>query len=212
MRALIADKHDLFRQGLVTILRELSTEEPSILEIANFSGLTSLMADAQFDIVIIGMNIMNEETLDKLSAFRRDHPDVPFLCIIEAPTQQLIDELRSYHLNGIIEKAASQSTYKSAIHSLLLGGNHVPLPIVKRRLPFQMDRHGLFPGTLTRRQEEVLFLLSDGKSNREIAEYLDLSEGTVKVHVTAIFRSLGVKNRTQAMLLAQQHRGDEFSS
>jgi len=56
---------------------------------------------------------------------------------------------------------------------------------------------------LTRRQQEVLHLLAIGQSNRDIAGNLSLSEGTVKVHITAIFKALGVKNRTQAMLMAQ---------
>ena len=69
-----------------------------------------------------------------------------------------------------------------------------------------LSGRGAFANALTKRQEEVLLLLADGKSNKEIADYLSLSEGTVKVHVTAIFKALDVKNRTQAMLYAQRHR------
>jgi DNA-binding NarL/FixJ family response regulator len=63
-----------------------------------------------------------------------------------------------------------------------------------------------FRGVLTARQKEVLYLLSEGRSNRDIADILNLTEGTVKVHITAIFKILEVRNRTQAMLLAQQYR------
>ncbi len=212
MFVLVADRHDLFRQGLVTLLNELNSAEMDIQETSSLSGLTTLLGQARYDLVIIGMNILNNDNHGTLSTLREDYPDTPILAIIETSTPRIIDELRRYNLNGIIAKSASKPSYISALRSLLLGGNHIPLPVSTRRTSSSLSGGSLFPGTLTRRQEEVLYLLADGKSNKEIAHYLRLSEGTVKVHVTAIFKALGVKNRTQAMLLAQQHRDDNLTS
>ena len=212
MLVLVADRHDLFRQGLVTLLYELNSADLDIQETSNLSGLTKLLEQATYDLVIIGMNILNNDNHSTLHTLREQYQETPLLVLIETSTPRIVDELRRYNLNGIIAKSASKASYLSALRSLLLGGNHIPLPISKRRPSSSLSGKGLFPGTLTRRQEEVLYLLADGKSNKEIAHYLRLSEGTVKVHVTAIFKALGVKNRTQAMLLAQQHRDDNLSS
>lgn len=205
MLVVIADRHDLFRQGLVTILRELKTTGLELREAEDVSGLRNLLQNDNFNLIVAGLNIFQERGIEALSAVRKSHPEIPVLAIIENPTPKLVEELRHCKLNGIISKSASKTSYIRALEALLLGGSHLP-PRPSKKQYTDISGPGFFPGTLTRRQEEVLLLLSDGKSNREIADHLQLSEGTVKVHVTAIFKSLEVKNRTQAMLLAQKMR------
>ncbi|MBL4906446.1 MAG: response regulator transcription factor [Sneathiella sp.] len=205
MLVVIADRHDLFRQGLVTILKELKASELELREASDFSELRSILQSEPFDLIIAGLNIFQEKGLIALTNIRQKYPDIPVLAIIENPTPKLVEDLRHCKLNGIISKSASRSSYIRALKSLLLGGSHLPPRPSKKQFSY-LSGPGLFPGTLTKRQEEVLYLVSDGKSNREIADILHLSEGTVKVHMTAIFKSLDVKNRTQAMLLAQQIR------
>lgn len=203
MRVVIADRHDLFRQGLVTILKELNKTELDLKEAGNFLELKTMLQKDSYDLIIAGLNIFSSKGIRALEDIRQNHPNIPMLAVIENPTPKLVEELRHCKLNGIISKSASKASYIRALKSLFLGGNHLPPKPTKRKSSY-LAGPILFPNLLTRRQEEVLFFISDGKSNREIADILSLSEGTVKVHVTAIFKSLGVKNRTQAMLLAQQ--------
>ncbi len=205
MRVVIADRHDLFRQGLVTILKELNTTELELREAGDFLELKIMLQKDHYDLIIAGLNVFKNKGIHSLEDIRQKYPTIPVLAVIENPTPKLVEELRHCKLNGIISKSATKASYIRALKSLFLGGNHLPPKPSKRKYSY-LTGPILFPNLLTRRQEEVLYLISDGKSNREIAELLSLSEGTVKVHVTAIFKSLGVKNRTQAMLLAQQSR------
>lgn len=205
MFVLVADRHDLFRQSVVTILRELNSSALSVKETDNLPDLVQLLKNGPFGLIVASLNILQKEGLQALSNIRLQCPDTPILIIVENPTPKIMEELRSYNVNGIIAKSSPKTHYVNAFNSILLGGTHFP-PFPSRRQLEQLAGKFLFPGTLTRRQEEVLSHISNGKSNKEIAADLRLSEGTVKVHVTAIFKALGVKNRTQAMLLAQKNK------
>jgi len=206
MRILVADKHDLFRQGIVTTLHSLNMSNFDVEEVSDFESLVSTLADEPCKMAVVGINVLEGKNYQSLSVLKSDYPNLAILAVVENPTPQLVDQLRAYDLNGIIAKSANSATYISALKSLMLGGNHIPITSQPRTGNTILSGRGTFANALTRRQEEVLLLLADGKSNKEIAEYLNLSEGTVKVHVTAIFKALDVKNRTQAMLYAQRHR------
>ncbi|MEH6404004.1 MAG: response regulator transcription factor [Sneathiella sp.] len=205
MFVLIADRHDLFRQGVVTILKELNSSDLNVRETDSFPKLLEFLNRESFDLVVTSLNILQEEGLLSLKNIRIQHPDIPILVVADNPTVKTTEELRSCDVNGIIGKSASKGQYINAMNSILLGGSHLPPSPSKRRLENTAGKF-FFPGTLTRRQEEVLFLISEGKSNKDIAADLRLSEGTIKVHVTAIFKALNVKNRTQAMLFAQKNK------
>jgi len=205
MFVLIADRHDLFRQGVVTLLGELNSSGVKIRETDSFPGLLELLKLEPFDLIVASLNILQEAGLYSLNNIRLDHPDIPILVVADNPTLKTTEELRNCNVNGIISKSASKANYTNALNTILLGGTHLPPSPTKKQLEDTTGRF-IFTGTLTHRQEEVLFLISDGKSNKEIATDLRLSEGTVKVHVTAIFKALNVKNRTQAMLLAQKNK------
>lgn len=206
MRILVADKHDLFRHGVMTILQSLNMSDFDVEEVSDFEKLVSSLANSPCKMAIIGINVLEGENYQSLAVLKSDYPNLAILAVVENPTPQLVDKLRAYGLNGIIAKSANSASYISALKSLMLGGNHIPITSQRRMGNAPLSGRGTFANALTRRQEEVLLLLADGKSNKEIADYLNLSEGTVKVHVTAIFKALDVKNRTQAMLYAQRHR------
>lgn len=205
MHVVIADKHELFRQGIASILSELVSSELDLEEREHSSELLTSQQNTPCDLIVAGANIFGRKQVSSLLEIQKAHPETAVLAIVENPTPKLMEELRHINIDGIICKSASQSSFTNAIKSILMGGHHYPPCSIVKHCKHITDTK-LFPGTLTKRQEEVLSLLSSGKSNNEIAELLQLSEGTVKVHVTAIFRSLNVKNRTQAMLLAQQSK------
>ncbi len=213
MQVVIADKHELFRQSIASILSGLASSELKLdlEETKDSSGLCISLQNTQCDLIVAGLNIFDKKSLPSLLDIRQKHPETAVIAVIENPTPKLMEEFRHHNFNGIICKSASQNSFSHAIKSVLMGGYHYPPCSAKKHCKHLTDT-SLFPGTLTKRQEEVLSLLSSGKSNYEIAELLQLSEGTVKVHVTAIFKSLNVKNRTQAMLLSQQIKDSNSKS
>jgi len=203
MRILIAEKHDLFRQGLTTILQECFAPPLISKETNSFAEMKALMNNHRFDLIIAGSNILKDLRPNLLRNIWYGQARTPVLAVTEGNDVNFLENIQKYRLNGVISKSASSSDYKHAFQTLLKGED-LPLPGHQNRAGQSKLWESNANFALTKRQNEVLALMSRGQSNRDIAENLSLSEGTVKVHVTAIFKTLGVRNRTQAMLLAHK--------
>ncbi len=102
--------------------------------------------------------------------------------------------------SGYIPKSASADVMINALRLILAGGVYLPATLLDDPASAQRPQRGDQSEVLTPRQKEVLALLAEGKSNKAIATELGLSPGTVKVHMTRIFKSLGVSNRTEAVI------------
>ena len=110
---------------------------------------------------------------------------------------------------GYIPKSAGMGVMLSALRLVLAGGIYVPPNLLHTQAapdPASVTEAAaaLSPDGLTGRQREVLRLLGEGKANKEIARELDLSENTVKIHVAAVLKALGVNNRTKAAMVARR--------
>ena len=133
-----------------------------------------------------------------LRALRRLLPRTPIMVL--SASEEAAD------LFGALPKSAPAPVILEALRPVLAGGVYVPRELVSgggkplAQPPAARDRGGV----LTPRQREVLALIADGHSNKEIAYRIGTSEGTVKVHITAIMRMLGVRNRVQLLLAAEQ--------
>lgn len=220
MKILIADDHELFRDGLRLVLSELGPELTVIeassydqtLEIANREDGLELVL---LDLVMPGMP-WNEG----LGAVKRRLPKVPVVILSASEDRRLVLEAVRLGAAGFIPKTSSSKVMLSALRLVMSGGVYLP--------PALIDESSVVGGRgdsphadlsldstpLTPRQREVLALLGQGKSNKEIARILNLSEGTVKLHVTAILKALNVSNRTGAVVAASRlgltslNRGD----
>jgi DNA-binding NarL/FixJ family response regulator len=201
LRVLVADKQDLFRFGLISVLKEVSPQPLIIDESSRYKELVELLMAFSYDLIIVSVEILQGEGFQSLNSFRSDYPETTVLAITSDPSYQGTTDARLASFNKIISTTASKQTYVDILKPILQGParktNDVRPPSLKENANSFLKAQGL-----TNRQTDVLNLIADGKRNREIAQILGLSEGTVKVHVTAIFKALGVKNRTQAMLLA----------
>lgn len=203
MRILIADKHDLFRQGLKVTLHECFGSSLISSEANNFADMKVLMVGQRFDLIITGTNILTDLKQSTLRNIWYGQTQTPVLAAIDESKSDTLKKINEYKVNGFIFKSANKAEYKQAFQTLVNGGN-LPFPSYLQKTnssEILMPPRNL---ALTNRQNEVLSLMSQGQSNRDIAANLTLSEGTVKVHVTAIFKALGVKSRTQAVLLSQE--------
>lgn len=209
MKILIADDHDLFRAGFGMVLNELG-EETQLIQAANLTqAMACAQAEPSLDLALLDINMPAMNGVDGLKQFREQFPEIPVVIVSGSDELSDVQQMLGAGAAGFIHKATAPSVMLSALRLVLAGGVYVP-PHAMRQEPMKASaaasvqgRMG-WEGKLTGRQMEVLRLLALGKPNKLIARELDLSEGTVKIHLSAIFRILDVNNRTEAVLVAQQ--------
>jgi DNA-binding NarL/FixJ family response regulator len=208
MRLLIIDDHPVLRQGLVALLRQLGPET-TIVEAADaHEGLRLAEVHADLDIVVLDLLMPGMDGLSALSEFGRRRPDLPVIVLSSSEEPQDARRALGEGALGYVPKSASQHTLLSAIRLVLDGEIYVPpliLAELDRTRPSTLrDCANDGSPILTSRQVEVLRRLSEGQPNKTIANELQLSEKTVKAHITAIFKVLNVVNRTQAAAVARE--------
>ncbi len=208
MKILIGDDHLLFREGLRRLLEQLQSDAVFV-EAGTFGEVVErCRAGGGFDVILMDLHMPGWPGFDGLREVQSLQPGVPVVVISASEALSDIRGALDHGATGYIPKSSSVKVMMGALNLVFSGGIYVPpgalnvgSDITPRRRAFDAaDRSTSFG--LTQRQREVLECLRAGKSNKQIAYELGLSEGTVKIHVTAIFKSLGVKNRTQAVIAA----------
>lgn len=211
MKILIADDHWVVRAGLRHVLAELDKAE--ILEVSSFpEAVTALGENQDINLVILDLLMPGNSPFAGLQEVRQQLTTVPV--IVFSILESRDDVLRAIDLGamGYVAKSTSGKDLIEIIRRVMSGEIWVPKDLLtqppssgamQEPLAYEPEgRHAHSIEDLTGRQREVFELLSQGKSNRQIAVDLGVSEHTVRVHMTAILRSLGVENRTQAAVLA----------
>jgi DNA-binding NarL/FixJ family response regulator len=214
LHLLIADDHPLVRQALVQAIHsELPTarfNEASTLD----ETLALLDADSDVDLLLLDLNMPGMQGFSGLFYLRSAYPHVAVVMISATENESVVRRAIDYGAAGFIPKSAPIDTIRSAVRALLRGERWVPEP---GAIDAQTDRIGgdarlaAQLDSLTRQQLRVLMLLTEGKLNKQIAYDLDITEATVKAHVSAILQKLDVSSRTQAVILAQRLRPDEIA-
>ncbi|KLN52895.1 response regulator [Variovorax paradoxus] len=219
MKILIADDHRLVIEAVKAKLSEL---EPGI-EFVLAMSVDELLAGAtdELDLALIDLNMPGADGQAHIDEIRRRHPAVPVIVLSGYEDPAIMRSALERGVLGFIPKAYSPEVMLSAVRLVLAGGVYVP-PMMLTALPpgivagvapvqgSEARQAGASAQTLehlrsvlTERQVEVLQLLSQGKPNKLIGRSLGISEGTVKIHLAAIFRALNVRNRTEAVVAAQ---------
>jgi DNA-binding NarL/FixJ family response regulator len=215
VHVLIADDHALVRQGLVLTLGALAPEA-CFSEAADADQVRhALSTDKRPDLVLLDLFMPGNEDFGLLSEVCRKDPDL-LIVVLSASTEQAhMRKALDLGASGYIPKSSTADVMLSALRLVLAGGIYLPPDMLQqsaepRDRPLQRptvansSRADAYSDTtLTARQLEVLVCLADGKSNKQIASELNLSENTVKIHVAAILRALGADNRTQAAMAAK---------
>lgn len=211
MVVLVVDDHPLFREGLSQLLRELDAGAEVLAEPDARRGLSVAAGRADLDLILLDLTMPGMNGLDAVERFAVEAPGVPVVIVsgLEDPAQ--VRRALALGAVGYIPKSTPSPTLIDALRLVLGGGMYFP-PLMLGAIDSEgapatqpAGRPGSrAPEALTERQIEVLVLLATGKSNKVIARELDLSEKTVKAHITAVFRVLGVVNRTQAALEARR--------
>ena len=209
LRILIADHHELYREGLARLVTRLGETVAVVRAESLRSALGRLEAGPPFDLVLLNPDMPDAGGLAGVRAVKDAAPPTRVVVVSELETRALAERAMAAGAAGFVAKSEPASVMLHAFETVLASGTY--LPAARRAEPGAAPPPGAAGrerlALLTERQCHVLALIGEGMSNREIAAGLGISEGTVKVHVGAILKTLGVGNRTQAALLALEHAG-----
>ncbi len=212
MKIMIADDHELLRDGLRHVL-ELSEDGIAIVEACDYpEALAMAESERNLDAVLLDLSMPGMVWSEGLTALRGLLPrDVPIIVFSALNDRRTIMQAVNLGAAVYIPKSSPRRVMLGALRLVLSGGVYLPPSLLDQQLEVggsdQASLHISFQGVasgLTPRQREVLLLLGQGKSNKEIARTLELAEGTVKLHVTAILKALKVSDRTSAVVAASQ--------
>jgi len=208
VRILVIEDHALVREGLMLALQALETpDDPAELlgakDADEASGL--LERDNDLDLMVLDLMLPGTSGMAFLGVVRKRYPHIPVVILSAMDDADTVSKAVRSGAAGFVSKASPTAMLLDALRDVLAG--EIWLPPEYREL--SGNKRSKRPRTvaerygLTKSQARVLELLAEGKTNREIGALLEVTEGTVKIHVSAIFKAMGVTNRSQALLLAQ---------
>lgn len=203
MKVLLADDHALFREGVRLVLESLVDGPLAVVEASDYiQALAAVRGDGAVDVALVDLNMPGMDGFSGIEALKRAAPNLHLVVVSASEQPSDVRRALDSGAHGYITKASSSAAMLEAIRLVLSGETFVsPGLEVPDNLSAGSDVDTV-RASLTPRQRDVLAMLRQGKSNKEIARDLDLAEITVKLHVTAILRALGVENRTQAAIMA----------
>jgi DNA-binding NarL/FixJ family response regulator len=203
---LVVEDHALVREGLLHTLRQLD-EGVSVFGAADCADATALLKQGQvFDLMVLDLALPGIDGLSYLRTLRRRYPAMPVVILSAYDDVHTVKKAMKSGAAGFVSKSYSSDRLLTVLREVLggvaLAADLLPATSVAKAPRAPIGKHAE-PSDfgLTERQTEVLGLMARGKTNREIAGLLGLSEGTVKVHLTATFKALGVSSRTQAIVV-----------
>ena len=213
MNILIVDDHPLFRHALIQAIRQ-GLPHANIQETAAVNELYSVLeSGAEPDLVLLDLNLPGASGFSALVHVRAQYPALPIIVVSAHEEVSIIQRAIAHGAMGYIPKSAHPNDISQAIEQVLEGDIWLP-----KNLPHHLnfdaraaDETALAERiqSLTPQQFRVLMMVAEGLLNKQIAYELEVSEATIKAHVTAIFRKLGVQNRTQAVLAISALNIDE---
>jgi DNA-binding NarL/FixJ family response regulator len=203
---IVADDHPLFRAALCEAVSRL-LPDAVIQEAGSLAELEeAVKAHPAADLVLLDLRMPGAHGFSQLIRLRTLYPSIPVAVVSAAESASIVRRALDFGASGFIPKSASIQTIGAMLRALLEGEVAVP----EGYLLASPERDGSDQelarnvAKLTPQQHRVLLLLAEGHPNKTIAQDLDVSEATVKAHMTVILRKLGLERRTQAALLAQR--------
>lgn len=221
MKFLVADDHHLIREGLRYAL-EGAFNDLLIIEATDGNQvLEAVSGNTDLDLILLDYFMPGTDGFSLVSELCERHPRVPIIILSGASDPVLMQKLLERGAAGFLSKTTDHEVIIGALQLVLAGGIYMPADLMPaaaradaplRGPDDERDANVVESRTvaeqlltqLTQRQSQVLRLMATGKTNKDISRELSVSENTIKVHVTAILKALGVSNRTQAVLVAQR--------
>jgi DNA-binding NarL/FixJ family response regulator len=209
MKILVVDDHPLIREALKQVLRDLDARI-QVLEAESVRDALAVVAShPDLRLMLLDLNLPGENGLDALPLLRESHPHLPVVVLSASEEPGIVIRAIDAGAMGYIPKSSSRSLLVNSLRRVISGGVYLPEDALIEQsggvvAPGRVDPEGRPPGPqevgLSERQGQVLALLVQGKPNKMIGRELNLAEGTVKIHVAAILKTLKVANRTQAVV------------
>ena len=227
MKVLLADDHRLIIEGVKLKLAELDPALETVVAM-NLEELEQALATHgdSLDLALLDIAMPGTQGYEHVARLRSEAPGLPVIVLSGSEDAELMRALMDLGVLGFIPKAYSPDVMLSAIRLVLAGGLYIPPQLLASAQaqgwqPGAAQSAGREPGAhageahsldglrqlLTERQVDVMRLLSQGKPNKLIARDLGISEGTVKIHLAAIFRALNVRNRVEAVVASRKLQG-----
>lgn len=208
MKILVVDDHPLIREALKQVLSTLASDIQVLEAQTAKEGFAVAEAHPDLHLILLDLSLPGEDGLESLPLLRERAPQVPVVVFSANDHPDVVRRAIDAGAMGFIPKTSSNALLVNALRFVLAGGVYLPLEVLRQPSSESSGfaeaatggSSGLRRLGLTQRQAQVLALLVQGKSNKLICRELDLAEGTVKVHVAAVLKALGVANRTQAVL------------
>jgi DNA-binding NarL/FixJ family response regulator len=201
MKILHADDHPMFREGLSFFLKLLDTQVV-VLEASNVqAALDKLALEGPVDLVVLDLQMPGMSELDGFFAIRRRYPKLPIVIVSGINDPRTIRALLDGGARGYIPKLAGSEQLLDALRRVLKGEVYLPDALF---IPDSQAATADETAALTARQLQILPLLAEGMQNKQIADALRVTEGTVKQHLKDLFRRLNARNRTQAVKEARR--------
>lgn len=203
----MVDDHALVRAGLCQVLKGLD-EQVQVLEAPHCARAFELATQhPDIDLVLLDYHLPDISGFDALAIFGRNHPELPIVMLSGSASPQVMRQALTQGAAGFLTKSGLSDELLLALQRVLAGEVYVPpeLQTLSGSGAASTSRSAPNTAQLTPRQEEVLYLLLDGRSNKEISQTLHLADETTKTHVTGVLRAFGVQTRIQAVLAASRH-------
>ena len=212
MKILIVDDHALVRRGMHYVVKEGFPDAEVIEAESAAAALEQMQANPDVDLALVDVRMPDLDGLELLRTLKADNPDMPVIMLSTYDNAPYVKRALADGAAGYLLKDATPEDLSQAINVAMSGSGNVLSPRVIQNLFEEHEASGKDHASngrrgeynLTQREHDILALLAEGRANREIAQRLYLSEKTVKAHLAAIFRKLGVTNRTQAAMMAVQ--------
>ena len=204
MKILIADDHALFRDGLALRLEEIAPEA-AILQASSYSQVFKILnTEPAVDVLVLDVEMQDMPWLESLKKIHALAPKMKIIVVSASEDSRTIRTILATGVKGYIPKRSEIKVFNNALKLIIEGGSYVPPNLLENTPLNALSGRNIGIKTLTTRQSQVLDLIAQGKSNKQIAYDMGVSESTVKLHINALLRSLHVSNRTQAVITAQK--------
>ena len=195
IRILVAEDHEIVRDGICAIVNQ-QEDLTVVAQAENGEQAVLLYEEHQPDLVLTDLRMPVMEGVEAIKQIITDYPQAKIIILTTYDTDEEIYRGLQAGAKGYLLKDTSSKELATAIRTVNRGQKYIPHQVVARLT------ERISNSELTKREMDVLKLLTQGNSNQEIAATLKITEGTVKFHVNNIFNKLGVSDRTQAVITA----------
>ncbi|ELR99883.1 response regulator transcription factor [Gloeocapsa sp. PCC 73106] len=206
LRILLVEDDELFRLGLSTRLQQ-EEDLCVVAEVEDGETAVELVTQEIFDVVVLDVGLPGIGGVEACRQIKNQQPNLPVLILTSHSQRSLIAKLIEAKAQGYCLKGIAAESLVLAIRSLVAGASWWDATAtleIQTAFESSTSQSESWDNPLTKREQEILTLVAQGKSNQEIAESLYIASGTVRVHVHTILHKLEVRDRTQAAVLAIQ--------